>query len=440
MQQEGVFPDVVTFLCILKACGSLEFLATGEEIHAMAANSEKSILLCNKLVDMYAKCGEMGRAQEVFDEMLKRDVVSWNALIAGYARHGLDSEALKCFESVRRDDGIAPDAVTFICILKACGNLGRIEVGEKIHIEARNTGLLEKDVVLGTTLVDMYAKMGMVEEARRVFEEELLIRNVVSWNALMSGYTQLGFSGEALSCFRLMQYEGVSPDPITFHLLLKACGSMGSLAMGESIHAEVDSQCLWEKDMAIGHALVDMYGKCGMPAEAQQVFEGLPSRDVVTWSALMDGYAHMGEAGKVIEIFNRMIGEDVMPDVVTFLVLLIACDHAGQLEEGLMIFYGMDSRYSMSPTLEHYTCMVDLLGRAGHFNTALNLIEKVSSCHQLQLLSTLLGSCCCNDADVGLARWAFKQLLQLDENYVSAYVCMGNIYARINCDGVFRHS
>ena len=429
MQHEDVFPDVVTFLCILKSCTSIEYLEMGEKIHALIIRHSKSIMLDNTLVDMYAKCEEMGKAREMFDEIPKRDVVTWNALIMGYIRYGLNDEVLKCFKMMQEEDDIFPDAVTFICILKACGNMGLIGMGEEIHIEVRNNGLIEKDILLGTTLVDMYAKMGMLEKAKEVFEEDLPIRNVVSWNAMVSGYTQHGHSEEALKCFRLMQYEGISPDVITFICMLKACGSMGSVAMGEEVHVKVKNQQLWKKDMVLGNALVDMYAKCGMLGKAQEVFNELPCRDVISWSALMDGYAQMGEAEKVIENFNKMMIEDVIPDVVTFLVLLTACNHAGLLAKGLMVFNAMYSSYAVTPTLDHFTCMVDFLVRVGHFDKALDVIENVSPSYWLPLLLTLLGACCCNCMNVDIARWAFEQLLQLDKECVSAYVCMGNIYA-----------
>ena len=316
-----------------------------------------------------------------------------------------------------------------LLLIKSCEKVKDIVKLQRIHADILQKDLIMKDVYVATSLLTTYAKCGALEKAKEVFEEDLPIRNVVSWNAMVSGYTQHGHSEEALKCFRLMQYEGIPPDVITFICMLKACGSMGSVAMGEEVHVKVKNQQLWKKDMVLGNALVDMYAKCGMLGKAQEVFNELPCRDVISWSALMDGYAQMGEAEKVIENFNKMMIEDVIPDVVTFLVLLTACNHAGLLAKGLMVFNAMYSSYAVTPTLDHFTCMVDFLVRVGHFDKALDVIENVSPSYWLPLLLTLLGACCCNCMNVDIARWAFEQLLQLDKECVSAYVCMGNIYA-----------
>ena len=242
MERDGYSPDVITFTCVLKACGSTRAIQKGKQIHKEIVSKGlliKDPLLGTSLVDMYAKCGDMGKASQVFDELLVQDVVSWNALIAGYAQQGQGEEALTSFERME-SNGVSPNVITFTCILKACGITGAIEKGKQIHDEIVNKGLLKKDSVLRTALIDMYAKCGDLGKAQRLFDE-LLIRDVVSWNTLIAGYAQQGQAECALQSYECMLKDGFSPDAITFNCILKACGSIKALDKGKKTHEEIKS-------------------------------------------------------------------------------------------------------------------------------------------------------------------------------------------------------
>ena len=383
-------------------------------------------MLGNTLLDMYAKCGAMNKARNVFEQLPMRDVVSWNVLISGYTRHQLGDEALKCFRQMEYE-GMCPDAVTYACILKACGIVGDLEMGEDIVIEVRKQGLLHKDKVLRSTSVDMYVKCGALEKARETLEE-LPTRDVVSWTALVGGYVEHGFGEEALDCFVQMQNEGIHPNSVTYMCVLKACGIVGSLEIGEGISSDLRKRGLLQKDIVINTALIDMYAKCGALERAREAFEKHLRRDVVAWNALMAGYAQLGKASMVLELFVRMRREGMFPNLVTFLLSLNACSHAGLLKEGEELFDEMCGVYGLSPKLEHLACMIDLFARAGHFNKAnALLLDKVSSSDNLPLLLTILGACH-KWINVKLGRWAFEQAIDLDEKCSAAYVGMVNIY------------
>jgi pentatricopeptide repeat protein len=225
MQKEGISPNQITFISLLKACGSICAIEKGEQIRGEIASRgflKTNAVLGNALVDMYAKCGMVEKAHTVLKELPVRDVVSWCTLICGYAQQRKCPQALDCFDQMK-SEGLFPDDITFACVLKACGSAGDIENGERIHDEILTSGLLDTNAFLGTALVDMYAKCGSLAKSQAV-HEELHCKDVVAWNALIVGYVKQGKGFEALRCFRQMHIEGVNPDSITFDAILKACG------------------------------------------------------------------------------------------------------------------------------------------------------------------------------------------------------------------------
>ena len=385
------------------------------------------MLLGSALVDMYAKCGAIEKAQETFRQLRVRDVVSWTALIDANVRHGLGHEGLECFRNMQRE-GIMPNYVTYVCTLKACALIGSLEMGEEIQVEICRRGLLKKNgIVLGNALIDMYAKLGALEKARAVCDH-LEDRDVVSWTILIDGYVQNGLANEALECFRKMEDEGVPPSEVSYICILKACSTLGSLEIGQDIDAQIRKLGLFQKDPGLANTLLHMYAKCGALEKAQEVFVEIPFRDVVSWSALMAGYAQFGQAKVVMELTEKMRLEGILPDAVTFLVLLNACSHSGLTEEGEKLFVEMCMVYHLLPSVEHYACMIDLFGRAGYFDRVQFFASLKFTSDNLRLFLAILGACQ-KWVNVTLGRWAFEKSIELDENCGSAYICMENIYA-----------
>ncbi|KAI5062763.1 hypothetical protein GOP47_0023302 [Adiantum capillus-veneris] len=429
MQKEGVCPNAVTFICLIKACGNAGAVEKGEEIYEEVKRQRllaNDIILGTALVDMYAKFGALAKARNLFDELPVKDVPLWSVLIAGYAQNGQGGEAINCFRQMQIK-GLSPNAFTYMWLLKACGSIGAVDKGEEIHAEVKRKGLLQKDIMLGTALLDMYRNCGDLVKSQEVFDE-LPAQDVASWTALIAGYAQHDCGSEALRCFEQMKKKGFSPNAATFTCILKACGSIGAAEKGEEVHVEVGRQGLLGKDVVLGTALVDMYAKSGALAKAQEMFDELPTQNLASWNVLIAGYAQVGNIKAVLGSFGKMVRQNVEPNLFTFVILLTAFSHAGLIEEGQVYFDIMSDFYSIIPSLEHRTCMVDMFSRAGRFDKAVYMIEKVSASDCLPLWSALLGACqIWGNMEIG--RWAFDHTVKLDENFAAAYVCMSSIYA-----------
>jgi pentatricopeptide repeat protein len=279
--------------------------------------------------------------------------------------------------------------------------------------------------MVGTALVDMYAKCGSLEKAREVLEE-LVFRDAITWNTLITGYIQSGQGIEALNCFKQMQEEGFSPDSVTFGCILRACGSIGAVGTGKSIHKAIVRRGLLRGDIVLGNALVDMYAKCGALKKAQEVLDRLIFRDIISWNSLITGYAQQGQDVEVLNCFKRMQTDQIFPDSTTFLCLLNACCHSGLLDDGEKLFLGVMKRYG-ALHLDYYTCMVDLFCRAGQFENALVVIKNLPLFDCIHVWNALL-SACRSWGNVELGRLAFEQAIQLDDSNLAAYILMINIY------------
>lgn len=339
MRRDGVCPDDVTYICSIKACGSIGALDKGQELHADVTmkGMEINVLISSTLVDMYAKCGSLPAAQVVFDKLPICNEVACTALIGGYTEHGHAEEALNCFEQMQQE-GIPVDTVTFACSLKACGSIGAIKKGHKLHAQIMKRGL-QTDLIVSNSLIDMYGKSGALPEAQMVLDK-LPFRNVVSWNALIAGYVEHEHGVEALSCFKRMQFEGINSDAATLSCLLKACGLIGEIEEGQEIHVEIVRKGL-ATETVVGNALVDMYAKCGLFGRAWEVFEKLSVRDVVSWTALITGYAEYGSFVQALDCFNQMQHNGVPPDATTYLCILKACSGLGAVNKGQELHAGI---------------------------------------------------------------------------------------------------
>ncbi|KAH7445986.1 hypothetical protein KP509_01G031300 [Ceratopteris richardii] len=429
MQREGVCPNAITFTCILKACGSMKAIKKGVKIHDVIKKLgvlHGNNVLSTSLIDMYAKCGLVMKAQEVFDELQIRDIITWNALIAGYSDHGPYREAFKCLDRLKADR-LIPDATTFACILKACGSLRALKSGQEIHYEVVRRDLLKENCVLGTALVDMYVKCGVIVKGKEVLDG-LPVQDVASWNAIISAYCLDGCWEKAFDYYEQMRQEGVAPDIVTFASILKACGNTGAAEKGEEIHSEIVQGGFLDQGNVLAGSVIDMYARCGAFDKAHAVFDKLSTRDIVSWTALLAGYAHVGKHNTMFDLLKNMLKEGVEPNLVTFFVVLNACSYLGFVYEGQMLFEWISSHYGLIPTMEHQFCMVDLLSRAGQFEEAMKVIDELPSVDYLPSWLSLLGSCrLCGNVKVG--KVAFDQAIRLDRKSAVAYICMRDIYA-----------
>ncbi|KAJ7515252.1 hypothetical protein O6H91_22G007900 [Diphasiastrum complanatum] len=426
MKQEGMQPNNVTFVLLLKACASLAALEQGKQLHSEIIKSgfQSDVVVGNTLVDMYAKCGCTEDARELFDNMSERNVVSWNAMIAGYAQNGLGKEALALFEQMKQE-GVQPNNVTSVLLLKACASLAALEQGKQLHSEIIKRGF-QSDVVVGSALVDMYAKCGCTEDAREVFDN-MSEQDVVSWTAMIAGYAQNGLGKEALALYEQMKQEGMQPDNVTFVLLLKACASLAALEQGKQLHSEI-IRSGFQSDVVVGSTLVDMYAKCGCTEDARELFDNMSEQNVVSWNAMIAGYAQNGLGKEALALFEQMQREGTKPNEVTYISVLSACAHSGLVDQGHYVFDSMCKNHGVTPTREHYACMVDLLVRAGCLADAELFINKMPIQPHSVIWMTLLGAAR-NHGHMEIGRRAFDCVVKLEPKNAAPYVLLSNIYA-----------
>jgi pentatricopeptide repeat protein len=311
MQSEGLSPDVVTFTCLLKACGSTGSIDKGKEIHEDIIKRgllRKDIVLGNAVVDMYAKCGILAKAREVLEELHGRDVATWNTLIAGYVRQGLCHEALSCYERMQ-SDGLSTNATTYVCILKACGSAGAVDKGIRIHEEISGSGLLERNMLLGNALVDMYAKCGKLDKAQRALEE-LPIRTVVAWSSLLAGYARQSDGYNALMCFEQMQNEGICPNDVTFSCVLNACGHAGRLDDACVLFNAMNQKYKIRPNVEHQTCMMKIFGCEGRLGKAVAVTKAMPPASPAVWLALLGACWKWGEVKLGKSAFDQVVQID----------------------------------------------------------------------------------------------------------------------------------
>lgn len=454
-------PDNYTFPLLFKVCAKFLLSRLGHGIlgHVAKMNYDGDIYVRNALIHFLASCGELEAAHQVFDESCVRDLVSWNSLINGYVKSGRGEEALRVYGGMEMERSVDPDEVTMIGVVMACAQLEDLELGRKFHRYVRDRGLNmgvklanalldmyvkcgdlekakelferieEKTMVTWTTMVMGYAKLGYLDVARRLFDA-MPEKDVVPWNAMLSAYVQAQHGKEALSLFHEMQAMEVEPDEVTMVSCLSACSQLGALDVGIWIHRYIEKHNL-SMNVVLGTALVDMYAKCGNITKALQVFREVPGRNALTYTAIIGGLALHGDAQDALSCFHEMVRAGLMPDDVTFLGVLAACCHGGLVEEGQEIFSLMSSKFNVSPKVKHYSCMVDLLGRAGLLKEAMELLESMPMEADAVVWGAMLFACQ-KHRNIELGERAAMRLLQLDPNDSGIYVLLASMYVKQN--------
>ncbi|XXG89697.1 hypothetical protein AAC387_Pa12g1638 [Persea americana] len=577
-------PNHFTFTAVSRACGLTQHLPFGESIHActIKCGFRSTVVVDTSILDMYGKCGAIDSSRKVFDEMPQRNLVSWNALIAGYVMNGMGHCALELFYRMKCVECEVPDGFSIvsalsacsgrydlisglqihayvvrsgleldpktliavasmyfrcrevgcaesllkgseennmlrlikirgyacngryhdaiksidcnfvevvsmdpsiiISVLTACANLSLLRIGRQVHALINthvncNNSLSEDEatVPIETALIDMYCKCHSVEEGQWVFDNLLTRhvshwnsmitgfihngllenachyftrmpeRNVISWTAMISGHTRHGLPKEGLSLLAKMYNEKqpIEGNYFTFATALDACSRLTALDAGKQIHAKsirtllnADLRCI-----VLETALLDMYSKSGNLTYSQRVFNQMGERSVVTWTSMIMGYAIHGHGSQALNIFQQMLDDGLEPNEVTFIAVLSACSHCGLVEEGIHYFKLIKEKYGILPREDHYTCMVDLLGRAGKLSEAWSLMEEVKSrkvgsdhgkngnhCTGGSVLGALLGGCHLH-GDVEMGSRVAKMMLDRKEQVCETYVALSNVYA-----------
>ena len=395
MIREGFRPLNFTFSNALIACCEINGEREGQQVHAVAVKSAvgEDGVISASLLQMYAKCGlledaclifnlqgprnvftetslvsecaRQGRirdAEELFDKMQHRSIVSWNALLVAYIRSFSWEKALELAKRMVEKVGVMEmDHVAVCLVLNLCAGLSDSYMGREVHGVAYRSGFLSNHLV-GNALLDMYGKCGCFKSAELTFRLMASSRDVISWNALLSNYTRHGRSEEALVILSRMQAE-MAPSKFTLSAALAASSDIGSLEQGRQIHGYLLRHCC-ECDLVVRGALVDMYSKCRHLDYAWKVFDEGP-RDLVLWNSMILGCAGNGCSGEVPKLFEKMQEEGISGDGVTFLGILQACASSGLVAPGREFFKAMSEVHCITPWMEHYECMIEILARFG---------------------------------------------------------------------------
>ncbi|KAK1311593.1 Pentatricopeptide repeat-containing protein [Acorus calamus] len=425
MRTLSVEPDLMTATSVVSASKSLgdARFARGVHGYAIKAGFWIDVSTCNSLIEMYCGLGELREAEKVFARMGAKDVVSWTAMISGFEKNGYPDIALELYEQMKLEE-IAPDEVTIASALSACAELRHLDMGLEIHELARKRRLASYPVV-ANTLIDMYSKCRCVDKAVDVFKK-MREKTVISWSSMVSGYRINDRSFEALKFFRKMQ-ASAKPNEVALVIALSACARIGALMCGKEIHARAlkTGQSFYG---FLPNALLDMYVKCGRTEIAWSHFNVHANKDATSWNIMLTGFAKQGHGDLAIGLFNRMIKEGLIPDVVTFIALLCACSRSSMVDEGLEYFDSMRRVYSVEPNLKHYACVVDLLARAGRLDDARGFIERMPVQPDAAVWGALLNGCRIH-RQVSLGEVAARAIFELDAKSVGYYVLLCNLYA-----------
>lgn len=428
MRLGGEKMDPVTVSSLLTVCAQSDDMLSGILIHLYVIKHglEFDLFVCNALVNMYAKFCILDHALKVFDQMKIRDLVSWNSIIAAYEQNDEPITAFGFYKKMQQI-GIQPDFLTLLSLASILAQLTDVQKSRSVHGFILRRGWLMQDVVIGNAVMDMYAKLGDIDSTRTVFED-LPIKDVISWNTLITGYAQNGLASEAVEVYDMMkECTEIIPNQGTWVSILPAYSHLGALQQGMRIHGRVMKNCLY-LDLFVGTCLIDMYGKCGRLDDAMSLFYEVPRKSSVPWNAIISCHGIHGHGDKALELFKNMLFTEVKPDHVTFVSLLSACSHSGLVDEGQRYFHAMQKEYGIKPSLKHYGCMVDLFGRAGHLETAYNFIKNMPVQPDASIWGALLGACRIH-GNVDLGKFASDSLFEVETENVGYYVLLSNIYA-----------
>ncbi|XP_022956304.1 pentatricopeptide repeat-containing protein At5g39350 isoform X2 [Cucurbita moschata] len=469
------WPDKYTFPLVIKACSEMSMLDVGVLIHgrALVSGFSSNMFVQNSLLAMYMNCGKLELARWVFDVMPERSVVSWNTMISGWFQNGQPEEALVVFNRMM-DARVEPDSATMVSVLPTCGYLKELELGRKVHKLVENNHLHER-IEVRNALIDMYSRCGCMDEASLVFSETKE-RDVITWTSMINGYIINGNPKSALALCPAMQLDGVAPNAVTLASLLSACASLCCLKQGlihnglareavelfktmlmeevEANHATFNSlipayailadlkqvmnlhsylvRSGFISRIAVVTGLIDIYSKCGCLDYAHKIFDDIRNedKDIIVWSVVIAGYGMHGHGEIAVSLFNQMVQSGVSPNEITFTSVLHACSHRGLVDDGLALFKYMIENHPSRPRPNHYTCIVDLLGRAGRLDEAYDIIKSMPFKHNHSIWGALLGACSIHQ-NIELGEVAAERLFDLESENTGNYILLANIYAAV---------
>ncbi|KAK4406825.1 Pentatricopeptide repeat-containing protein, chloroplastic [Sesamum angolense] len=412
---------------------------------------DKNVITWTTMVSGYSKMKDLENARSYFDRMPEKSVVSWNALLSGYAQNGFSEEALSLFNEMV-STGVTPDETTLVSVISSCSSCGGPALAESVVNTLGDRGV-RLNLFVKTTLLDLYAKCGRLEMAQKIFNElgvhrssvtwnsmisaymrtgditaarelfdQMPEKNVVSWNSMIAGYAQNGRSSLAIELFKEMIKEQIMPDEVTMASVISACGHLGALELGNWVVNFINAHHL-KLSLSGLNSLIFMYSRCGSMNEAKMIFNEMETRDVVSHNALITGFAAHGNGVEALKLLEKMKDEGIKPDRITYIGVLTACSHSGMLEEGRKVFESIKA-----PDIDHYACIVDLLGRVGKLDEAKRVIKEMPVSPHVEVYGSLLNACRIHKR-VDLGEFAANKLFELEPENAGNYILLSNMYA-----------
>ncbi|KAJ4981463.1 hypothetical protein NE237_032300 [Protea cynaroides] len=426
MLSSGIKPDSITFSSFLPSVSYSASLKQCKEIQGYIIRHDVclDVFLKSALIDIYFKCRDVEMARKIFGHTDNVDVVILTAMISGYVLNGVNDDALDIFRWLLGKQ-MQPNAVTLASVLPACAGLATLKLGKELHCYILRNGH-EGKCYVGSALTDMYAKCGRLDIAYQVFHS-ISGKDAISWNSMITSCSQNGKPEEAISLFRQMGLEGTKYDCVTISAALSACSNLPALHHGKEIHGFMMKGSL-RSDLFAESALIDMYSKCGDLIIARHVFDSMQVKNEVSWNSIIAAYGTHGHFKDSLDLFHKMLDEGIQADHITFLAIMSACGHAGQVDEGFRYFRYMSERYGIMARMEHYACMVDMFGRAGRLEEAYSIINNMPFNPDAGIWGALLGACRIH-GNVELAEEASKHLFELDPQNSGYYILLSNVHA-----------
>ncbi|XP_061341248.1 pentatricopeptide repeat-containing protein At4g25270, chloroplastic [Gastrolobium bilobum] len=421
--ENGIRIDPEIYASLLETCYHLQAFHYGIRVHRLIPRTllHRNVGITYKLLRLYASCGYMDDAHDLFDQMAKKDISAfpWNSLISGYAQVGHYDDAIALYFQMV-EEGVEPDLFTFPRVLKACGGIGSVQVGEEVHRHVVRSGFSNDGFVLNA-LVDMYSKCGDIVKARKIFDK-IPHRDSVSWNSMLAAYVHHGLEVDAMNIFRQMLLEGYKPDSVSISTII---AGLSLLDLGVQIHGWVIRRGV-EWNLSIANSLIIMYSNHGRLDKACWIFNLMPERDVVSWNSIISAHCKHREA---LAYFEQMEEAGVEPDKITFVSILSACAYFGLVKDGERLFSLMYEKYKIKPIMEHYGCMVNLYGRVGLIEKAYSII--VDGMDSEDAGPTVWGAllyACSLHGNVTIGEIAANKLFDLEPDNEHNFVLLMEIY------------
>ncbi|PQP93128.1 pentatricopeptide repeat-containing protein [Prunus yedoensis var. nudiflora] len=428
--RDAIFQKVHKVMSLFKQCTTMKEVKQTHG-HIIRHGVDQNPFVLGKIISFCAvsERGDMNYAASVFSSIENPDGFLWNTMIRGFGKTRKPEKAFEFYKRMQEKGGVA-DNFTLSFLLKACGQLGSYMLGKQMHCATLKLGL-ESHVFVRNTLIHIYGALRDDRTATKLFEE-IPSPDLVAWNTIIDSHVNCGKCKEALGLFLRLLQSGIEPDEATVVVTLSACSTLGALNFGRWVHSCIDHVNLGDI-VTVSNSLIDMYAKCGAFEEAYDTFRKMEGKNIVSWNTIILGLATHGHEDDALELFSKMLEEKLeIPDGVTFLGVLCACSHGGMVDEGRIYFDVMSKEYHIQPTMKHYGCMVDMLGRAGYVEEAYNLIRSMPMECNAIVWRTLLAACQVH-ADVELGEKVRSHLLELepDQGHSSDYVLLANMYASV---------